>query len=94
MSKTYQSGNAGKHDEACERLSLELDASAVVLIVVDGKHGSCMSVSVNPARPGAAQLASGARLAAMLRYAADHLDAGERPNGVRATVVTRDRKGS
>jgi hypothetical protein len=85
--KTSQTGHAGKYDEICERLSLDLKASAVVLIVVDGRHGHGMSVSVDPAKPGAVAMATGGELAQLIRNVADQLDAGEAPGGVRGTVI-------
>jgi len=91
--KTSQVGNAGKYDETTERLSVELDATAIVLIVIDGKRGNGMSVSVNPARPGALEMFAGAGLARVLRAAADKLDGGERPNGIRVTTgIGRERR--
>ena len=86
MAKTTQHGNRGKYDEISERLSLDLKADVVLLLVLNGRHGTAMSVSVNPAKPGALEKAHGGGLAAMLRYAADAIDAGEQPNGVRTTV--------
>jgi hypothetical protein len=86
MPKTTQVGNAGKYDQISERLSLDLKADVVLLLVLNGRHGTGLSVSANPAKPGALEKAHGGGLAAMLRYAADALDAGEPANGARITV--------
>lgn len=84
---TSQVGEAGKYDAIAERLSLDLKAAGVVLIVIDGRHGSGLSVSINPAKPHARELSSGGLLAQALRAAADQIDAGGAWTGTRITVV-------
>lgn len=87
MKVTSQEGRSGRYDEICERLSLDLKAAATVLIVVGGRHGSGMSVSIDP-KGGLLQMAmGGGELADLLRSMADQLDAGAGPNGVRAMAT-------
>jgi hypothetical protein len=83
---TGQSGNKGAYDHISENLSRDLKADAVLLLVVKGRLGTGLSVSVNAAKPGAMEMSMGGGLAAVLRRIADQLDAGEPPNGIRTTV--------
>lgn len=87
MKHTAQQGSAGRYDEICERLGLDLKAAAVVLIVVEGRHGSGMSVSVDPKGGHARMLVGGDLLSALLRKMADQLDAGAGPGGARFTAT-------
>lgn len=88
--KPAQVGRAGRYDEIAERLAHDLKAAAVVLLVVDGRHGNGMSISADPRR-GGAPLALGDGLAALLRIMADKLDSGEAsPNGVRLSGDMED----
>lgn len=59
MKLTKQVGDAGKYDEIAERLSLDLNAAAVVLVVVGGRHGDGMSVALDPMRMGGRAVARG-----------------------------------
>lgn len=87
VKRTVQDGRSGNYDAICERLSLDLKAAAVVLLVIGGRHGSGMSVSVDP-KGGIARVAMGGNeLAALLREMADALEAGEGPAGARVTVT-------
>lgn len=86
MKHTVQAGNAGKYDQICERLGLDLKAAAVVLIVVDGRHGNGMSVCIDP-KGEHADIGGGAQLAELLRRMAEMIEAGERPDGTRLTAT-------
>lgn len=82
--KTTQLGQSGKYDEITENLCRDLNAGAVVLIVLEGRHGTGMSVAAQPDHRG---LAFGEGLAELLRTAAGKLDSGEvtGPRGARFT---------
>ena len=82
MAKTL-TGDAGKYDDLSAELLRTTNASAVVLAVVGGNRGRFgMSVSVDPDKPGAVEMASGKGLAALLRTMADALDGGYPPDGI------------
>jgi len=83
MKHTFQQGHAGRYDEICERLALDLKAAAAVLIVIGGRHGSGMSVSVDPKGGLTGVAMGGDELAALLREMAEKLEAGEGPDGAR-----------
>lgn len=83
--RTVVSGREGKYDDISERLSLDLKAKAVVLVVIEGRLGSGMSVSIDPKREGAFELAQGGGLAEIMMKVALDLAGGARPEGVVAT---------
>ncbi len=87
MKRVIQQGKAGNYDEICERLSLDLKAAALVLLVIGGRHGSGMSVSVDPKGGLSGVAMGGDELAAMLREMADMIEAGEGPSGHRFTAT-------
>jgi hypothetical protein len=80
--KTTQVGQASRYQGICEQLGHDLKATAVVLIVVDGRMGSGFCCSIAPEKPGAVELSHGGGLAATLRVMADRLESGEGPSGV------------
>lgn len=80
--KTTQVGEASRYQGICEQLGHDLKATACVLIVIDGRLGNGFCCSINPAKPGARELAHGAALAEILRAMARKLEAGEQPTGV------------
>lgn len=87
MKHTVQQGAAGNYDAVCERLSLDLKAAGTVLIVIGGRHGSGMSVTLDP-KGGVTENPMGSdELARMLREVADKLDDGEGPCGTRITAT-------
>lgn len=75
-------GHAGRYDDIAEKALREADAKGVVLIVIEGKHGFGMSV---PTRPEAA-IGVNMHLPALLRAAADLIEQGHGPDGVRITT--------
>lgn len=87
MKATVQHGRAGRYDEICERLSLDLKASATVLVVIQGRLGTGMSVCIDPKGGHAHMLMGGHELAALLRECADKLDGGQGPDGARETYT-------
>lgn len=87
MRHTFQQGRSGRYDEICERLGLDLKAAAAVLIVIGGRHGSGMSVSIDPKGGLTGVAMGGDELAALLREMADKLDAGQGPDGVRVMTT-------
>ena len=80
--RTVVSGREGKYDDIVERLSLDLKAKAVVLVVIDGRLGSGMSVSIDPRREGAFELAQGGGLALIMARVAEDIARGYGPEGV------------
>lgn len=84
--KTTQVGPAAKYQGICEQLGHDLKATACVLIVIDGRMGNGMCVSVDPKKPRARELAMGGGLAQMLRSMADAIEGGEGPVGVGFTT--------
>ena len=86
MTETKQVGRAGKYDEIAERLCKDLKAGAIVLIVVDGRHGHGMAVSVN-GQSDHRMLAFGDGLAELLHASARQLETGAvaGPAGARFT---------
>lgn len=71
--RSTQLGRAGKYDQVAKNLCTDLKAGAVVLIVVDGRHGNGMSVSAKAGNEG---LAFGEGLAELLRKMAEQLETG------------------
>lgn len=80
--KTTQVGQAARYQGICEQLGHDLKATAVVLIVVDGRMGNGFCCSIDPNKPGGIELGHGGGLAAMLRNMAAHIEGGEKPAGV------------
>lgn len=82
MGNESQAGHAGRYDAEAMRVLVEQDAKVVVLVVMEGKLGFGLSVSV---RPEAATAVYGAKLAAILHAVADQIGGGAPPDGVRLT---------
>lgn len=82
--RTTQLGREGKYDQIAQTLCKDLKAGAVVLVVLDGRHGNGMSVS---ASPGHQELAFGVGLAELLHKMAEQLETGAvtGPAGARFT---------
>jgi hypothetical protein len=90
MKTTLQEGHAGNYDIVCERLGLDLKAAAVVLLVLGGRHGSGMSVCIDP-KGGLSQVAMGGlELASLLRECAEKIEAGHGPQGARYTATNEE----
>lgn len=88
--RTRQVGQPAKYQDICERLGHDLKAAACVLIVIDGRLGDGMSVSIDQKRPGAHELAYGGGLAGLLRGMADSIEGGQQPLGVAYTEFEKD----
>jgi hypothetical protein len=65
----------GKYGEQCEELLCELNAKAVLLIVLEGNKGSGMSLSQEWNFDLAAIAEQVAKLPALLRHVADSIEA-------------------
>lgn len=84
--RTTQVGKASRYQAICEQLGHDLKSTACVLIVVGGRDGQGFCCSIDPAKPGARELAHGGGLASMLRSMADAIEGGEQPAGVGFTT--------
>jgi hypothetical protein len=82
--RSTQLGREGKYDQIALALCKDLKAGAIILVVVDGRHGNGMSVSAGPQHLG---LAMGTGLAELLRKMAEQLETGAvtGPAGARFT---------
>ncbi len=85
---TQQIGTAGHYDAIAGRAREEAEAQAVVLIVINGRHGNGFSVQ-EAVPPGGLPIIIGERLADLLRIMADHIEAGASPNGIHGRFIKR-----